>query len=85
MFGLIDRLSRPLLRALDPEDAHNLTLKVEYLYTDLGTFHHDLGALIGAPAGFVDASTRTQFSTVRAGVNWKFDWLAPALPVVAKY
>ena len=27
MFGLIDRLSRPLLRALDPEDAHTLTLK----------------------------------------------------------
>jgi dihydroorotate dehydrogenase len=27
MFGLIDRLSRPLMRALDPEDAHNLTLK----------------------------------------------------------
>jgi len=25
--GLIDRLSRPLLRALDPEDAHALTLK----------------------------------------------------------
>ena len=27
MFGLIDRLSRPLMRALDPEDAHGLTLK----------------------------------------------------------
>jgi dihydroorotate dehydrogenase len=27
VFGLIDRLSRPFLRALDPEDAHNLTLK----------------------------------------------------------
>ncbi|HEX2624787.1 MAG TPA: dihydroorotate dehydrogenase (quinone), partial [Sphingomicrobium sp.] len=27
MIGLIDRLSRPLLRALDPEDAHALTLK----------------------------------------------------------
>ena len=27
MIGLIDRLSRPLLRALDPEDAHGLTLK----------------------------------------------------------
>jgi outer membrane immunogenic protein len=65
---------------------HNLTLKVEYLYTDLGTFHRDLSSIIpGAPAGAIDASTRTQFSTVRAGVNWKFDWLAPALPVVAKY
>lgn len=27
MIGLFDRLSRPLLRALDPEDAHNLALK----------------------------------------------------------
>jgi len=27
VIGLIDRLSRPLLRALDPEDAHALTLK----------------------------------------------------------
>ena len=27
MIGLFDRLSRPLMRALDPEDAHALTLK----------------------------------------------------------
>ena len=27
VIGLIDRLSRPLMRALDPEDAHNLALK----------------------------------------------------------
>jgi dihydroorotate dehydrogenase len=27
VYGLIDRLSRPLMRALDPEDAHTLTLK----------------------------------------------------------
>jgi dihydroorotate dehydrogenase len=27
VFGLIDRLSRPLMRALDPEDAHNLAIK----------------------------------------------------------
>ena len=64
---------------------HNVTLKVEYLYTDLGTFHRDLSGFVGAPAGTIGASTRTQFSTVRAGVNWKFDWLNPALPVVAKY
>jgi dihydroorotate dehydrogenase len=28
VIGLIDRLSRPLLRALDPEDAHTLAIKV---------------------------------------------------------
>ncbi len=27
MLGLFDRLSRPLMRALDPEDAHALTIK----------------------------------------------------------
>ena len=27
MFGLFDRLARPLMRALDPEDAHTLALK----------------------------------------------------------
>jgi dihydroorotate dehydrogenase len=27
VFGLIDRLSRPLMRALDPEDAHGLAIK----------------------------------------------------------
>ncbi len=27
MFGLIDRLSRPLMRALDPEDAHTLAIR----------------------------------------------------------
>jgi dihydroorotate dehydrogenase len=27
VIGLLDRLSRPLLRALDPEDAHTLTIK----------------------------------------------------------
>jgi len=27
VFGLIDRLSRPLMRALDPEDAHALTIR----------------------------------------------------------
>lgn len=62
---------------------HNLTVKIEYLYTDLGTFHS------ADPQDFFDPfdsiSTKTQFSTVRAGLNWKFDWFAPPSPVVAKY
>ena len=28
MIGLLDRLARPFLLALDPEDAHGLTIKV---------------------------------------------------------
>jgi len=27
VIGFLDRLSRPLMRALDPEDAHNLAIK----------------------------------------------------------
>jgi outer membrane immunogenic protein len=59
---------------------HNLTMKIEYLYTDLGTQYSS------DPYGYgYTYGTRTQFSTVRAGLNWKFDWLAPPVPVVAKY
>ncbi len=64
---------------------HNLTLKVEYLYTDLGSFDNTF------PGGDYTTyeSTRTTFSTVRAGLNWKFDFMAPFMPaptpVVAKY
>jgi outer membrane immunogenic protein len=59
---------------------HNLTVKVEYLYTDLGSFNYYYPDSEGAYL-----STRTTFSTVRAGLNWKFDFAAPPIPVVAKY
>ncbi len=56
---------------------HNLTLKAEYLYTDLGSFSRPNPLdTEGAPT----VSTRTTFSTVRAGLNWKFDWLTPTAP-----
>ncbi|HEY5226080.1 MAG TPA: outer membrane beta-barrel protein, partial [Methylovirgula sp.] len=69
---------------------HNLTVKFEYLYTDLGTLNvsnHFLDATFGGPiySPGDDMRTRTTFSTVRAGVNWKFDLFGPAEPVVAKY
>lgn len=69
---------------------NNLTFKAEYLYTDLGS--------LNAPNYYLDASyggpiyspgdnmqTRTTFSTVRAGLNYKFDFFAPPAPVAAKY
>jgi outer membrane immunogenic protein len=68
---------------------NNLTAKVEYQYIDFGSRNYD-AQLFFAPAGppgiftiFAEhTSLRTDFHTVRAGLNWKFDYGAP---VVAKY
>ena len=61
----------------------NLSIKVEYLYTDLGaakvwgTSYNDL---FGPFAGRLSAPAR--FHAVRLGLNWRFNPSAPA-PVVA--
>ena len=77
----------------------NWSFKVEYLYYDLGRvtqaltplafFHIDriLVASSGGPLQFSSApfsSTRFNGNVVRAGINYHFNWGAPA-PVVAKY
>jgi outer membrane immunogenic protein len=67
------------------------SVKLEYLYTDLGSTY-----VYGGPAGFVGIGTGTGFgysqtsttrwSTVRLGVNWHFNPFAPApVAVLAKY
>jgi outer membrane immunogenic protein len=56
----------------------NLTFKTEYLYADLGRY------LIYAQGG-VNLYEHETANIVRAGLNWRFDWLAPPAPVVAKY
>ena len=38
MIGFFDRLARPLLRVLDPEDAHRLTIKALKLASGLNLF-----------------------------------------------
>ncbi len=64
---------------------HNLTFKTEYLYTDLGTWCRTW-TYPDEPAGYAQTTRiKTTFSTVRAGLNWKFDWFAPPVPIVAKY
>ena len=62
----------------------NLTLKVEGLYTDLGNKTVDTD-YYGNNNSNTYTQTNVRFATVRAGVNWKFDFLAPPAPVVAKY
>jgi outer membrane immunogenic protein len=56
---------------------NNLTFKVEYLYTDLGSLNvpnYYLAGLYGGPiySSGDNMQTRTTFSTVRAGINYKF-------------
>lgn len=58
---------------------HNLSFKTEYLYVDLSNQNFQVA---GSP------NTHTVHPTlnvVRAGLDWKFDWIAPPTPVVAKY
>jgi outer membrane immunogenic protein len=68
------------------------SLKVEYLYTDLGTVGQTgLGAAsfgLGAPASLLNVSTNTvafRWHTVRAGLNWHFNPFGAPAPVLAKY
>ncbi len=64
----------------------NLTLKVEGLYTDLGRstssgLYDDL--LVFAPISGLSTSTKFSFSTIRAGLDWKFGdptWPAQGSP-----
>jgi outer membrane immunogenic protein len=71
----------------------NWSAKVEYAYYDLGSVTYSSAPLTsnlivgGAGVTFINtAATRTHFNgnIVRAGINYHFNWGAPA-PVVAKY
>ena len=69
---------------------HNLTFKAEYLYTDLGSVNipnYFLDATFGGPINSPgdDMRTRITFSTLRVGMNYKFDMFAPPGPAVTKY
>jgi outer membrane immunogenic protein len=72
--------SSPLFKAF--------SVKLEYLYTDLGTVTLQGGNLFTDPAPSFFAfqhSSATRFHTVRVGVNWHFNPFAPAPVVLAKY
>jgi outer membrane immunogenic protein len=61
--------------------ARNLSVKAEYLYVDLS---RTSGGIPGDGAG-VFQTARPTLNVVRAGLDWKFDWIAPQTPVVSKY
>lgn len=62
---------------------NNVSLKTEYLYTQLNTKQLQAGTLAGLTYAIAE---RPSANIVRAGINYKFDMfgVAPA-PVVAKY
>jgi outer membrane immunogenic protein len=70
----------------------NWSAKLEYLYYDLGSINYVLSPLVANAPGFAQptwvasAQTRTRFDghIIRAGVNYHFNWGAPAA-VLAKY
>ena len=72
--------AHPLLQAF--------SVKLEYLYTDLGatTLYGTSIFTIpdGGPTYFYSQTSQTRWHTIRAGVNWHFNPFAPA-PVLAKY
>ncbi|MBM3578124.1 MAG: porin family protein [Alphaproteobacteria bacterium] len=61
----------------------NWSAKVEYLYTRLGA---NYGSLYAGPFIVGDSQQRAGLNTVRAGVNYRFNWLlAPPGPPAAAY
>ncbi len=70
---------------------HAFSVKLEYLYTDLGstTLNGMSVLVITSPPGpgptfFSSQTSQTRWHTIRAGVNWHFNPFAPD-PVLAKY
>ncbi|MEK4032789.1 porin family protein [Methylocystis sp. IM3] len=65
------------------------SLKVEYLYTDLGSTNLNIAGISTIPANgpVLVAQNRvsTRFNSVRAGVNWHFNPFGSSAPVLAKY
>jgi len=73
-----------------PNNWSNWSVKVEYLYYDLGTstatvsYENPDPVTLLPESSTMTAQTRHNGNIVRAGLNYKFNW-APPLPVVAKY
>ncbi len=61
---------------------NNLSLRVEYRFTDFGRFADNLGNSTG---GTVNVSHRETDNRVQAGFSYKFNSFASPVPVVARY
>lgn len=67
-----------------PNNWSNWSLKVEYLYYDLGRTHGVVFYEYAPDFSTLTGSIRHNGNIVRAGLNYRFNWGAPP-PVVAKY
>jgi len=64
--------------AIDPR----FSVKGEYLYE----FINARTVLFApTPDSHINFNTRSMYHVLRAGLNYKFDWLSPAAPIIAKY
>jgi outer membrane immunogenic protein len=61
----------------------NWSVKAEYLYVDLGS--QSVTAQSSSPGFFFTARDPFRENVVRVGLDYKFDFLTPPAPVVAKY
>jgi outer membrane immunogenic protein len=65
------------------------SVKVEYLYTDLGAANVNVGGIASIPANapsFIAQNTAyTRFHSIRAGVNWHFNPFGSTAPALASY
>lgn len=62
----------------------NWSVKAEYLYVKLPNDTAAVPTTVGPATSFLFFQHRAQDNIARLGVNYKFNWFAPA-PVVAKY
>lgn len=67
-----------------PANWSNWSVKVEYLYYDLGRTTSNIFYQYAPNSSAVTGSIRHNGNIVRAGLNYRFNWWAPA-PIVAKY
>ena len=67
-----------------PANWSNWSVKVEYLYYDLGRTTSSIFYAYAPNTSSVTGSIRHNGNIVRAGLNYRFNWWAPA-PIVAKY
>jgi len=58
---------------VEAEIAHNVSAKVEYLYTDLGSWRSEDPQNAAAYPGEIHNTVTGGFSTARIGLNWKFN------------
>jgi len=65
--------------------ANNWWYFIEYRFTDFGTLHNSLLANELPAGAFFNGNRRLQENQVQAGFSYRFNFLPPAQPWVAKY